>query len=257
MPDSDTVYDLPVRGPDYHRADPDLVGEVANLSTATACAKLHQLGIRRSFVQGPRAMQPGQRTAGTALTLQFLPQREDIASGQDQEYIERTTALWSVLEAVQPGDVLVVQANADPYTGCLGDILVSYFARQGGVGIVVDGCIRDAPKIRATSFPLWSTGTTPHYASQSGWFPWAYDVPVAVGGALCLPGDIVLADDDGVVVVPRTRAEALVDSARDHEDWEVFSRKRLREGGRLIDYYPLTQETRAEYERWCAAGRPE
>lgn len=249
-------FPLPVRGSHYSRTDEAVIDAFASISSATACAKLHQLGIRRTFVDGPRPLTTGTRVVGSALTLQFMPQREDLALAQDptagveQEYAERHTALWHVLEAVQPGDVLVVQAYGSRFSGCLGDILVRYFMRKGGAGIVVDGRIRDAARIRELGIPVWCTGETPHYASQSELAPWAYDVPVAVGGALCMPGDLIVADDDGPVVVPQAMAPQVVASARDHEEWEVFSRKRLDEGARLSDYYPLTPDSREEYEAW-------
>ncbi|MCX4869598.1 ribonuclease activity regulator RraA [Streptomyces sp. NBC_00825] len=244
------VFPLPVRGDTYLRADAELVDQMGQVSSATACAKLHGLGIRRTWMEGPQPLTTGQKIAGSALTLQFMPQREDIASGLAQEAVERQTALWAVLEAVQPGDVLVIQAYGSAFSGCVGDMLVRYFKRKGGAGIVVDGRIRDAPRVRELGVPIWCTGTTPHYASQSELFPWAYDVPVAAGGVLCLPGDIVVADDDGAVVVPQATAPEVVATARDHQDWEVFSRMRLDQGARLGNYYPLTSESRAEYEQW-------
>ncbi|MFD7312122.1 ribonuclease activity regulator RraA [Promicromonospora sp. NPDC059942] len=244
---------LPVRGEAFERADADTLARLGEVSSATACAKLHGLGIRRSFVEGPRPLSPGYKVVGSALTLQFMPQREDLAAGDEQEYVERHTALWHVLETVQPGDVLVVQAFGSLYSGCVGDILARYFQRKGGAGMVVDGRIRDSGKIRDLGLPVWSTGSTPHYASQSELFPWAFDVPVAVGGVLCLPGDLVVADDDGPVIVPRGMADQVIESARDHEEWEVFSRGRLDEGARLSDYYPLTPDTRGEFEAWRSA----
>lgn len=246
-------FALPVRGGGYDRPSPEVVESFASISSATACAKLHEFGIRRSYIDGPEPLRTGQRVVGSALTLQFMPQREDMASGAGQEYAERHTALWHVLEAVQPGDVLVIQAYGSRFSGCIGDILARYFARKGGAGIVVDGRIRDAGRIRELGIPVWSTGTTPHYASQSELVPWAYEVPVAVGGALCMPGDLVVADDDGPVVVPQAMAPRVVQSARDHEEWEVFSRRRLDEGARLSDYYPLTPDSREEYETWRSA----
>nr|MBS1900517.1 ribonuclease activity regulator RraA [Actinomycetota bacterium] len=243
-------FALPVRGAAYARPGRELLDDFEGISSATACAKLHGLGIRRSYIDGPEPLTAGSHVVGSALTLQFMPQREDMASGQGQEYAERHTALWHVLEAVQPGDVLVIQAYGSRFSGCIGDILARYFARKGGAGIVVDGRIRDAGRIRELGIPVWSTGTTPHYASQSELVPWAYDVPVAVGGALCMPGDLVVADDDGPVVVPQAMAPQVIDSARDHEEWEVFSRARLDDGARLSDYYPLTPDTREEYEAW-------
>ncbi|WP_127473000.1 ribonuclease activity regulator RraA [Microbacterium sulfonylureivorans] len=247
---------LPIRGEAWSRPDADQMEAMQEIGSATACAKLHQLGIRRSFIEGPVSLQPGQKVVGSALTLQFMPQREDLASGVSQEYVERNTALWAVMETVQPGDVLVIQAYGSQFSGCIGDILARYFQRKGGAGIVVDGRIRDAGRIRELGIPVWSTGTTPHYASQSELFPWAYDVPVAVGGALCLPGDFVVADDDGPVIVPQGLASELCAATKDHQDWEVFSRTRLDQGARLSDYYPLTPDTRAEYEAWLAAGSP-
>lgn len=249
------AFTLPVRGGAFERATTEEIRGLERVSSATACAKLHGLGITRSFVEGPRPLTPGQRVVGSALTLQFMPQREDVASGLGQEYVERHTALWAVLETVQPGDVLVIQAYGSRFSGCIGDILARYFARKGGAGIIVDGRIRDSGRIRELGIPVWSTGTTPHYASQSELFPWAYDVPVAVGGALCMPGDLVVADDDGPVVVPRSMAGEVVSAAQDHEQWEVFSRERLDAGARLSDYYPLTPDTREEYEAWRSARR--
>lgn len=249
------VWPLPVRGGSFTRADADILQRMEAVSAATACAKLQGMGISRSFVEGPVALETGSRVVGSALTLQFMPQREDVATGLGQEYVERNTALWAVLETVQEGDVLVVQANGSPFTGCFGDMLVRYFKRRGGAGIVVDGRIRDAARVRELGVPIWCTGTTPHYASQTDQFPWAYDVPVAAGGVLCLPGDVVVADDDGAVIVPAGKALELVQSAEDHENWEEFSRMRLDQGARLSDYYPLSPDSRAEYEAWRDAGR--
>nr|WP_308119938.1 ribonuclease activity regulator RraA [Streptomyces sp. MBT84] len=244
------MWPLPVRGETPREADSAAVSALSQVSAATACAKLHELGIRRTYIQGPTALSTGQKVTGRARTLQFMPQREDVASGLGQEYIERSTALWAVLETIEPGDILVVQAYGSAFTGCFGDMLVRYFKRKGGAGIVVDGCIRDAPRVRRLSVPIWCTGTTPHYASQSELFPWAYDVPVAAGGVLCLPGDLVVADDDGAVVVPQAKSALVVASASDHEQWEEFSRVQIDGGARLSDYYPLTPDSREEYEQW-------
>lgn len=244
---------LPIRGGEWQRPPADEMAAMQAIGSATACSKLHGLGVRRSFVEGPRPLTPGQHVVGSALTLQFMPQREDLASGFGQEAVERHTALWAVMETVQPGDVLVIQAYGSQFSGCIGDILARYFKKKGGAGIVVDGRIRDSERIRALGIPVWSTGATPHYASQSELFPWAYDVPVAVGGTLCLPGDFVVADDDGPVIVPQGLAAEVREAAQDHQEWEVFSRQRLDEGARLGDYYPLTPATRAEYEEWRSA----
>ncbi len=246
MPD----IQLPVVGETFEKPSKHLIEQLKKVSSATASASLHKMGIRRTFIQGPQSRIPGAKVVGSVVTLQFMPQREDIASGLGQEYIEKQSALWAVLKTIEPGDVLTVQANADPYTGCFGEMLVSYFKERGGAGLVVDGYIRDWPHVKELNLPIWCRGLTPNYASQSDQFPWAYNVPVAVSGVLALPGDIMLADDDGAVLIPAKLAPFLLQQTLEHEEWEVFSRKRLAEGGALEKYYPLNEEGRQEYELW-------
>lgn len=241
---------LPINGGAFTRADKALLKEMQRISSATASAKLHQMGIRQTFMQGLLPRQADQKIVGSAVTLQFMPQREDIVSGIAQEYVEKDSALWHVMNIISPDDVLVVQAFGDPYTGVLGEMLISHFRNRGGVGIVVDGYIRDWPHVKHLNLPIWARGTTPNYASQSHLFPWAYSVPIACSGVLVLPGDIVIADDDGAVLVPVNVAPLLLESASHHEDWEVFSRMCIKQGGDLRKYYPLNEEARQEYEHW-------
>jgi regulator of RNase E activity RraA len=241
---------LPIVGQHVERPEAALVQQLTQVGSATASQALHKMGVRRTFLQGPLPRIPGARVVGPAVTLQFMPQREDVASGAGQERTEKSSALWAVFETVHAGDVLVVQAFGDPYTGCMGEMLTTYFRGRGGAGIVVDGCVRDWPRLREIGVPLWTVGFTPNYASQAGLFPWAYNVPVACGGALVLPGDIIIADDDGAVVVPQQLAPEVVRVTLEHEKWEVFSRIKLAEGGALSRYYPLNNEGQAEYEAW-------
>jgi len=91
---------------------------------------------------------------------------------------------------------------------------------------------------------------TPNYATQSGLNPWAYNVPVDLCNVLVLPGDIILADDDGVVCLPINLVDILIEKGMSHEGWEEFSRQKLLEGGSIWKYYPLMGEGAEEYERW-------
>lgn len=241
---------LPIEGPQFERPDPELIRQLHAVSSATASAMLHKLGVRRTFIQGPTTRRPGAKVVGTALTLQFMPQREDVASGLNQEYGEKRSALWAVLETVQPGDVLTVQAYADPETGCLGEMLLSYFKGRGGGALVVDGYLRDWPRVQTLDLAIWARGTTPNYASQGDLYPWAYNAPIACGGVLVLPGDIVIADDDGAVLVPARLAPILLQRTLEHEEWESFSRLMLAQGGALQTYYPLSEQGRREFETW-------
>lgn len=245
---------LPISGPPYERPDPGLIERLYEVSSATASAMLHKMGVRQTFIQGPEPRRPGAKVVGPAVTLQFMPQREDIASGLAQEGSEKVSALWAVFEVVAPGDVLVVQAFGDPNTGCMGDMLVTNFMGRGGAGIVVDGCIRDWPRVQTLGVPVWTRGFTPNYASQSTLYPWAYNVPIACSRVLVLPGDIIIADDDGAVVVPQRLAPTILELTLEHEEWEKFSRIKLAEGGSLRKYYPLSDEGFAEYEVWQKAA---
>lgn len=241
---------LPLRGPDFQRPDAELLQQLHAVSSATASAMLHKMGIRQTFIEGPKTTLPGSKMVGSAVTLQFMPQREDIASGIAQEYSEKNSALWAVLETIQPNDVLTIQAFGDPYTGCLGEMLITYLKSRGGLGVVVDGFIRDWPRVQKINLPVWTRGFTPNYASQSSLFPWAYNVPIACSRVLVIPGDIIIADDDGAVLIPRQMAAEIVRQTLEHEDWEAFSRQRIQEGGTLLKYYPLNDEGRQEYEEW-------
>ncbi len=251
---------LPIEGPPFKRPDPALIEKLRAVGSATASALMHRMGVRQTFIQGPKPQTPGEKVVGPIVTLQFMPQREDVVAGigtgrEAQEHVEKISALWSVFETVQPGDVLAVQAFGDDYTGCMGEMLITFFKGRGGAGIVVDGCIRDWPNVQETGVPLWTRGFTPNYASQATLFPWAYNVPVALNRVLALPGDIIIADDDGAVLVPANIAEFVLAHTKEHEDWEEFSRMRLAEGGDLRRYYPLSEEGWAEYEAWDKAGR--
>lgn len=239
----------PVKTSDIQRPDPSLVASLQHIGSATASGELKRLGIRSAFIQGPVARTPGASMVGPALTLQFMPKREDVY--KVDEYADPELQLHRhVLYHTQPGDVVVVDARGDMGSGVFGEMMLTYFKGCGGQGVIVDGCIRDYPKAKGLGLGLWLRGVTPNFHTQTGIFPFAVNVPVACGGALVLPGDIIIADDDGAVVVPATLAPALLRAASVHAEWEDFSRMRLAEGGDLRTYYPLSERARTEYEAW-------
>lgn len=131
--------------------------------------------------------------------------------------------------------------------------MLTFLAGRGGAGVVVDGCIRDSGKARGLDLGVWVRGATPNYHAQTVLIPFAVNVPIACGGVLVMPGDIVVGDDDGAVVVPVALAEAVVKAGSEHAEWEEFSRHRLSQGGDLRKYYPLTDEVQAEYAAWREA----
>jgi regulator of RNase E activity RraA len=202
-------------------------------------------------MRGPVAWTHGKTLVGPALTLQFMPKREDIY-GED-EYADPERQLHRhVLYHTQPGDIVVVDARGDMGSGVFGGMMLTYFKGKGGAGVVIDGCIRDFPQVKDLGLGLWIRGVTPNFHTQTNIIPFAVNVPIACGGVLVMPGDLIVADDDGAVVVPIKLAPELLKRASEHRDWEEFTRLRLSEGGELRKYYPLTDEARVEYEAWRA-----
>jgi regulator of RNase E activity RraA len=229
-----------------------LVAALAEIGSATAAGELSHMGIRDPQIRGPLPLQQGRSVAGPALTLQFMPKREDLHGTGEYDDPEKQLHRH-VLYQVEAGDVVVVDARADMASGVFGEMMLTYLAGRGGAGVVVDGCIRDMREARKLNLGFWVRGATPNFHVQTGIVPFAVNVPIACGGALVMPGDIIVADDDGVVVVPIGMAEALLERASKHAEWEDFARLKLSEGADLRKYYPLSTEAEDEYRAWRAA----
>jgi regulator of RNase E activity RraA len=241
---------------DISRPRREWLDAIREIGAATVSSTLFKMGIRNPFICGPTARTPGRAVAGPALTLQFMPKREDVY-GED-EYAEPEKQLHRhALYHTQPGDIVVVDARGDLRSGIFGDMMLTYFKGRGGIGVVIDGCIRDYPNVKRLDLGLWVSGLTPNFHTQTDIMPFAVNVPIACGGVFVMPGDIIVADDDGAVVVPVGMAEELIREASIHHDWEGFSRERLFAGGDLRRYYPLHDDARPEYEAWLAAQKPE
>lgn len=241
-----------IQTPDITRPSKELTESLAQIGSATASGELKRLGIRNPHIQGPVSWTPGKSVAGPALTLQFMPMRED--QYEQGEYVDPETQLHRhVLYHTQAGDVVVVDARGSMSSGVFGEMMLTYFMGKGGVGVVIDGCIRDYPHAKELGIGLWLRGVTPNFHTQTEIFPFAVNVPIACNNVLVMPGDIIVADDDGVVVVPIALAPELAKKANEKAGWEEFTRMRLAQGGELRKYYPLSDEARLEYEAWRKA----
>ena len=238
-----------IETPDIVRPSKELIDGLSRIGSATSAGELHRLGIRDPYIRGPVAWSPGKTIVGPALTLQFMPKREDLY-GEDEYAGPERQLHRHVLYHTQPGDIVVVDARGDMGSGVFGGVMLTYFKGKGGAGVVIDGCIRDYPQVKGLELGLWLRGVTPNFHTQTNIFPFAVNGPIACGGVLVMPGDIIVADDDGAVVVPIKLAPELLKRAGEHRECEEFTRLRLSEGGDLRKYYPLTDEARAEYEEW-------
>ncbi|SVA38575.1 uncharacterized protein METZ01_LOCUS91429, partial [marine metagenome] len=190
-----------IQTPDIERPPQELMSSLTTIGSATASGELYRLGISDPQILGPVPMIPGKTVVGPALTLQFMPKREDQYSVD--EYADPEKQLHRhVLYHTQPGDVVVVDARSNMSSGVFGEMMLTYFKGRGGSGVIVDGCIRDFPYAANLGLGLWLRGVTPNFHTQTNIFPFAVNQPIACGGTLVMPGDIIVADDDGVVVVP-------------------------------------------------------
>lgn len=179
----------------------------------------------------------------------MMPKREDLYG--DGEYTDPEKQLHRhVLYHVEEGDVVVVDARGDMESGIFGDMMSTYFQGRGGAGMIIDGCLRDRPNLNKLDIPLWVRGWTPNFHTQCGLMPFAVNTAISCGGVTVIPGDIIVADDDGAVVVPVALAERVIEESKSHNEWELFSREMLQKGASLQRYYPLHPDAQGEYEAW-------
>ncbi len=237
------------RSSDIVRPPKELIDGLRDIGAATVAGTLGHMGYKNPHMVGPVSQNAGKSIVGPALTLKFMPQRPDLFS--EGEYADPETQLHRhVLYHVQEGDVVVVDARGDMSSGVFGDMMSTYFKGRGGAGIVIDGCMRDWPNVKKLDLALWLRGWTPNYHVQTTIFPMEVNVPIACGGVTVIPGDIVVADDDGVVIVPVSMAKAVIEEAKKHAEWEEFSRIKLTQGESLQRYYPLHPDANDEYQAW-------
>jgi regulator of RNase E activity RraA len=240
---------------DIKRPPKHLIEGLKGLGAATIAGTLGHMGFRNPHMTGILPQTKGKSICGPALTLQCLPQRPDLFS--EGEYSDPETQLHRhVLYHVQDGDVVVVDARGDMRSGIFGDMMSTYFKGRGGAGIIIDGVMRDRPNVEKLDLALWLKGWSPNYHVQTDIYPNAVNVTIACGGVTVVPGDIIVADDDGAVVVPVSMAEQVLEDGQKHAGWEEFSRMKLMEGAPLQRYYPLHPDANDEYQAWRKLNPP-
>ena len=238
-----------VVGAEITRPAKHLIEGLRGLGAATIAGTLGHMGFKNPHMTGILPQTNGKVICGPALTLQCLPQRPDLFS--EGEYADPETQLHRhVLYHVQEGDVVVVDARGDMRSGIFGDMMSTYFKGRGGAGIIIDGVMRDRPNVEKLDLALWLKGWSPNYHVQTDIYPNAVNVTIACGGVTVVPGDIIVADDDGAVVVPVSMAEKVIEDGQKHAEWEEFSRMKLMEGAPLQRYYPLHPDANDEYQAW-------
>jgi regulator of RNase E activity RraA/2-keto-4-pentenoate hydratase/2-oxohepta-3-ene-1,7-dioic acid hydratase in catechol pathway len=232
-----------------HRAGvtPATLAGLREVSTATLAALLRKRGLNGLTPDGLRSTRPGARMAGYARTVRYLPLREDLSAA----YGGGMNAQKRAVEAIRPGEVLVIEARGDPAAGTIGDILALRAQVRGAAGIVTDGAIRDSAALAGLEIPVYHAAVHPAVLGRRH-VPWDTDVTVACAGVTIQPGDIVVGDADGVVVLPPALAAEVLAEAREQERQEEFIASRVAQGESIEGLFPLTAPRRPAYEAWLA-----
>jgi 5-oxopent-3-ene-1,2,5-tricarboxylate decarboxylase/2-hydroxyhepta-2,4-diene-1,7-dioate isomerase len=229
----------------------ELRATLSSLAVATITHQLQGRQIRNTFLSGLKPLLQNQRLVGRARTLRYVALREDrlpdLSAGQN--------AQRRVVEAMSNGDVLVIEARDVPDAGTVGDIYAMRAYHLGAIGIVTDGALRDTGAIAELGRPVYhrsSHGAT--WGRQH--MPFSHDEPITCAGVFVEPGDIIVGDEDGAVVIPHALAEEVASDAAAQEHREAFAIERVRAGESPRGLFPLSDERRPEYEEWARIQRP-
>lgn len=225
----------------------DIIETLKGVSTATLTTVLLKKGLRNVWMRGTRPLKPGQRrVVGKAFTLRFVPAREDLATPASWASPISTRA---AIEAMPEGCIAVADAMGVVDAGIFGDILCARMARRGVAGLVTDGVMRDAEGVLASGMKVWCNGIAAP-PSVAGLTFVAWQEPIACGGVAVFPDDIVVADDDGAVLIPADLLEDVLAEAPEQERMEAWIMTEVDRGVKLPGLYPMDAETKARYQAW-------
>ena len=225
--------------------------KLKKVSTASIATALYKRGLRNQFIQGVVPVAPkDENMVGPAFTLRYIPAREDrnpITVFRNADHPQRVA-----VETCPPGHVLVMDGRKDARAATAGSILITRLALRGAAGVVTDAGMRDAEGIGKLDMPAYfakasaPTNLTLHEALD-------IDVPISCGDAPVFPGDIMVGDKDGVMVIPAHLADEIAEECTGMESFEDFVLEEVKSGAPIIGLYPCTkEENQAKYEAWRA-----
>lgn len=232
---------------------PETRDKLKTVSTATLTTALFKRGLRNQFIQDVHPLNPaGAPMVGEAFTLRYIPAREDLnplSVFQDRAHPQR-----KAVEDCPPGAVFVIDSRKDPRAASAGSILVARLMKRGVAGVVTDGGFRDSPEIARLDIPAYHnrpaapTNLTRHQALD-------INVPIGCGDAPVFPGDIVVGDGEGVVIIPANIADEIADEAVEMTAFEDFVTEEVMKGRSILGLYPATEEqTKLDFAAWRQAN---
>ena len=228
---------------------PDTRQKLLGVSTATLCTALFKRGLRHQYIQDVRPLNPGlPNMVGPAFTLRYMPAREDLNT--INVFHDRNHPQRQAVEQCPPGAVLVMDSRKDARAASAGAILVSRLMVRGAAGVVTDGGFRDSPEIAKLAMPAYHqrpaapTNITLHQAID-------INVPIGCGDAPVFPGDVIVGDAEGVVVIPAHLADEVASEAVEMTAFEDFVQERVLAGQSILGLYPPTDaQSRLDYAAW-------
>jgi len=223
-------------------------------STATVSMQMLKRGFRHCAVNGVRPLNASAaRLVGPAFTLRFIPGREDL--DHPPKPSDPPGPARAAIEDTPPGHVLVIATEGNRTAGTLGDILALRLKVRGVAGVLSDGAMRDTPVVGKMDFPVYCTATAAP-PSMNNLHAVEVETPVGICGVAVYPGDVIVADEDGAIVVPRHLADEVARDSFEQERLEKFVAIRIGQGREIPGVYPPNDQTKADYQAWIKAGEP-
>jgi regulator of RNase E activity RraA len=228
---------------------PETREKLKGVSTATLCTALFKRGLRNQFIQDVRPLNPSlPNMVGEAFTLRYIPAREDL--NPISVFLDRGHPQRKAVEECPPGAVMVIDSRKDARAASAGGILVSRLMKRGVAGVVTDGGFRDSPEIAGLAIPAYHhrpsapTNLTLHQAVE-------INGPIGCGDAPVWPGDVVVGDGEGVIVIPAGIADEIATEAVEMTVFEDFVTEKVLEGRSILGLYPPTDEqTKVDFTAW-------
>lgn len=219
--------------------------KLSRVPVAGLSQQLRKRGLNNVTIDGVQALHPDTKLVGTARTLRFVPNREDLFEAYGGGY----NAQKRVFDTVGEGDVIVIEARGETSCGTLGDVLALRAQIRGAAGVVTDGSVRDRDAVAATGLPVFAAGSHPAVLGRRH-VPWDYDVTIACGGTTVQPGDLIVGDADGVIVIPPALAEEIVDAALAQEVQDGWVAEQVATGHPIDGLFPPNAEWKARFLEW-------